>query len=238
MDENSRHGQHRKREREEGPGPEHSDERPVKRRESNHGHNGGISGANSDDDGEGSVEGDADDYHHVGPGLGGMITNNNNVNERQISRSSASNRQAAVITKEIRFCTDVLKSVFRHKDAHPFLVPVDPVRLNVPTYFEVIKRPMDLSTIDKKLKGNEYSSAQQFKDDMKLMFDNAYQFNAPDSVVYKLAQSVQKSYNSYLVKFAKSSEKSESAKKKIALPERRESVSKWLKQPLHCFAQL
>lgn len=60
----------RKRDRDDEREEEDGDsQRPIKRREMNHqGQNGG---ANSDDDGEGSVDGDAEDYHHAGVGIGG-----------------------------------------------------------------------------------------------------------------------------------------------------------------------
>jgi hypothetical protein len=34
-----------------------------------------------------------------------------------------------------------------HKTAWPFKEPVDPVALNIPNYFEIIKEPMDLQTV-------------------------------------------------------------------------------------------
>lgn len=44
----------------------------------------------------------------------------------------------------------------RHKSAAPFLYPVDPVALNIPDYFDIIKVPMDLSTIEQNFKNNYY----------------------------------------------------------------------------------
>ena len=35
----------------------------------------------------------------------------------------------------------------RRKNSWPFLEPVDPVALNIPDYLEVVKTPMDLSTV-------------------------------------------------------------------------------------------
>ncbi|KAF0900537.1 hypothetical protein E2562_032132 [Oryza meyeriana var. granulata] len=48
-------------------------------------------------------------------------------------------------------CGNLLKNIFKHQWAGPFLVPVDAVKLNIPDYFDIIKKPMDLGTIEKKL---------------------------------------------------------------------------------------
>src|SRR5438105_15829930 len=41
-------------------------------------------------------------------------------------------------------------------EANPFRAPVDPIQLNIPDYFAVIKKPMDLETIRKKLDQGRY----------------------------------------------------------------------------------
>jgi len=44
-------------------------------------------------------------------------------------------------------CHRILIDLRKHADAAPFNQPVDPVSLNIPDYFNVIKNPMDLGTI-------------------------------------------------------------------------------------------
>lgn len=51
----------------------------------------------------------------------------------------------------------------------PFRKPVDVVLLGLTDYHEVIKKPMDMSTIRKKLIGEEYDTAVEFKEDFKLV---------------------------------------------------------------------
>lgn len=63
---------------------------------------------------------------------------------------------------------------------------------------------MDLSTIEKKLKGNQYATIQQFKDDMQLMFDNCYKFNGRDSPVGLMGQNVEKAFHNCLLKTPRS----------------------------------
>jgi len=38
------------------------------------------------------------------------------------------------------------------KRGFPFNKPVDPVALNIPTYFDAIKQPMDLGTVEASIK--------------------------------------------------------------------------------------
>jgi hypothetical protein len=40
-----------------------------------------------------------------------------------------------------------LSETMKKKNATPFLTPVDPIKLDIPNYFQIIKKPMDLGTI-------------------------------------------------------------------------------------------
>ncbi|KAJ7150184.1 hypothetical protein C8R46DRAFT_1008308 [Mycena filopes] len=68
-----------------------------------------------------------------------------------------------------------------------FRVPVDPVLLQIPTYFDVIKQPRDLQTIRTKLNSDKYDNVEAFVADMRLMVDNAITFNGLESDVGALA---------------------------------------------------
>ncbi|KAF8142115.1 Bromodomain-containing protein, partial [Boletus edulis] len=51
--------------------------------------------------------------------------------------------------EQLRFCVKLLAELQRKQHwtvAHPFYEPVDPVKLEIPTYSRIIKKPMDLST--------------------------------------------------------------------------------------------
>lgn len=58
-----------------------------------------------------------------------------------------------------------------------FHSPVDPVALQIPDYFSIIKKPMDLGTIKRKLAGYEYAKCKDFVDDVELVFNNTIQYN-------------------------------------------------------------
>jgi E1A/CREB-binding protein len=74
----------------------------------------------------------------------------------------------------------------------PFRSPVDPIALGIPDYLDIIKKPMDLGTIEKKLKKGEYSDPWEYVDDVWLMFDNAWLYNRKTSRVYRYCTKVRK----------------------------------------------
>jgi bromodomain-containing factor 1 len=84
-------------------------------------------------------------------------------------------------------CSKILKTLKKNKrDVGPFLVPVDPKL--VPDYHKVIKHPMDLGTIEKKLEGGEYTHPNQFVGDVRLVFRNAYVYNKDVTIVWGMAE--------------------------------------------------
>jgi hypothetical protein len=56
----------------------------------------------------------------------------------------------------------------------PFKEPLDPDLEGILDYFEVITRPMDLSTVKTKMDRNEYENATEFEADIRQMFHNCY----------------------------------------------------------------
>lgn len=77
-----------------------------------------------------------------------------------------------------------------------FRVPVDPILLQIPTYFDVIpkKDARDLGTIKQKLDADKYESADALKADVDLMIHNAILFNGADSEVGHVAVVVKKRF--------------------------------------------
>ena len=82
-----------------------------------------------------------------------------------------------------KHCINVMKQLIAHPLAHMFLEPVDPDRDEAPGYFDVIKKPMDLTTISKKLDNKEYVNVHQWKDDVVVTFNNAINYNGKNSPV-------------------------------------------------------
>jgi len=86
----------------------------------------------------------------------------------------------------------LMKGVWKHQFAWPFHCPVDPVKLNLPDYFNIIKHPMDLGTIKKRLETNFYCSAKECIQDFNQMFTNCYIYNKPGEDIVLMAQTLEK----------------------------------------------
>ncbi|XP_044728855.1 bromodomain-containing protein 2-like isoform X2 [Chrysoperla carnea] len=97
------------------------------------------------------------------------------------------------VTNQLQFLQkNVLKAVWKHQFAWPFQQPVDAKRLNLPDYHKIIKQPMDLGTIKKRLDNNYYWSGKECIQDFNTMFTNCYVYNKPGEDVVVMAQTLEK----------------------------------------------
>ena len=90
--------------------------------------------------------------------------------------------------------TAFLLKLKMHKASWPFRMPVDPVSQAVPNYLEVIREPMDLKTIDNRIKANFYKDMKEFDKDIRLIIANSYAFNSQDTAYYSLTKEFQGYY--------------------------------------------
>ncbi|KAM9276078.1 transcription intermediary factor 1-alpha [Cariama cristata] len=81
-----------------------------------------------------------------------------------------------------RKCERLLLYLYCHEMSLAFQDPVPPT---VPDYYKIIKKPMDLSTIKKRLEvtNSFYTKPEDFVADFRLIFRNCAEFNEPDSEV-------------------------------------------------------
>lgn len=82
----------------------------------------------------------------------------------------------------------VTRLMFHRANHGLFNERVDPVLWNIPHYFEVVKNPMDLSSVKNKCLNLEYASADACAADVRLVFQNACLFNPPGHVVHEAAK--------------------------------------------------
>ncbi|OIR58663.1 MAG: histone acetyltransferase GCN5 [Amphiamblys sp. WSBS2006] len=81
----------------------------------------------------------------------------------------------------------IFSAVKQHPSSWPFHHPVP--KKNVPDYYEIIKSPMDMEKIEKKLNEKQYALPSFFAD-MHLMLSNCREYNPKRSPHYKCADSV------------------------------------------------
>ncbi len=85
-----------------------------------------------------------------------------------------------------------------------FLEPVS--EEYVPGYRDVIKNPMDFTTMRTKLEAGGYKTGAQFADDANLIFNNAKMFNAATFSVHKHAVKIQQAAEPILAELSKMDE--------------------------------
>ncbi|XP_058528912.1 bromodomain-containing protein 3 isoform X2 [Ochotona princeps] len=98
------------------------------------------------------------------------------------------------LSEHLRYCDSILKEMLSKKHAAyawPFYKPVDAEALELHDYHDIIKHPMDLSTVKRKMDSREYPDAQGFAADVRLMFSNCYKYNPPDHEVVAMARKLQ-----------------------------------------------
>ncbi|TVU26505.1 hypothetical protein EJB05_29057 [Eragrostis curvula] len=104
-------------------------------------------------------------------------------------QSSYKKKTESMDTRKIRLCGNILSKLMDQGDKSLlFLHPVDPVVYGIPDYFDVIRNPMDLGTVKKKLANRQYASTNEFAADVRLTFSNAMTYNPPGNYVHNVAK--------------------------------------------------
>nr|XP_057946154.1 LOW QUALITY PROTEIN: bromodomain adjacent to zinc finger domain protein 1A-like [Doryrhamphus excisus] len=110
------------------------------------------------------------------------------------SRRRSSGRNHGV--HELSACELLIVELVRHEDSWPFMKLVS--RTQVPDYYDIISKPMALSTIREKVNNCQYLSAGDFMADVDLMFSNCLQYNARHTNEAKAGIRLQQFFHSEL----------------------------------------
>ncbi|KAF6134091.1 hypothetical protein GIB67_035645 [Kingdonia uniflora] len=69
----------------------------------------------------------------------------------------------------------VIREIMKMDAAEPFNLPVNPVALGIPDYFDVIQHPMDFGTICNNLEHcNKYMNSEDVFNDVQYIWGNCY----------------------------------------------------------------
>lgn len=72
----------------------------------------------------------------------------------------------------------IVKKLKKNDSSWPFRHPVDAKALSIPNYNEIVLVPMDLQTIEERLRIEKYKHSSEIERDINQMFLNSYKFNA------------------------------------------------------------
>lgn len=98
-------------------------------------------------------------------------------------------------TISIPFAEPVGESQQRYSYDPRFNISVDWVKLEIPNYPKVVKKPMDLLTMRRKLESHQYPTAQKFFEDFKLMIRNCFIFNPAGTPVNQAGIELQRIFD-------------------------------------------
>ncbi|KAJ4805188.1 Transcription factor GTE1 [Rhynchospora pubera] len=88
----------------------------------------------------------------------------------------------------------MLRQITTHKWAWPFMQPVDVEGLGLHDYYEIIKKPMDIGTIQNRMEGkdevNRYKNVREIYADVRLVFKNAMRYNDENNDVHVMAKTL------------------------------------------------
>lgn len=112
------------------------------------------------------------------------------------NRPSSNNKAGSMNASKTRVCRNILGKLMDHPGGWLFHKPVDPDLFGIPDYFDVIRNPMDLGTVKKKLTNKSYLSTDDFAADVRLTFSNAMTYNPPGNQVHTVAEQLNIMFNS------------------------------------------
>lgn len=105
-----------------------------------------------------------------------------------------SSKNKEKLSDALKSCNEILKELFSKKHsgyAWPFYKPVDAELLGLHDYHDIIKKPMDLGTVKRKMDSREYKNAPEFAGDVRLIFSNCYKYNPSDHDVVAMGRKLQ-----------------------------------------------
>lgn len=144
------------------------------------------------------------------------------------------NRQAA-------YCLKLIKDFLRLKDGFAFSKPITEIWSadQLPGYFDMIKTPMDLDTVRKRLESGHYMDGpvvsdiedgtfdvSSFSKDVRLIFENARSYNRPGDVFYEAATRLLDKFNTKISKLPSLEELNRQAARKNVTKKRKKNQSK------------
>lgn len=91
----------------------------------------------------------------------------------------------------------LVKFLEEQPESLEFLQPVDWRGMGLTDYLDVVECPMDLSTVQKKVRNEEYSRFDEALDDLVLIWENCRLYNPPECPVVKQADIMERHMQRY-----------------------------------------
>lgn len=84
-------------------------------------------------------------------------------------------------------CLEITEKLINWPICSPFVEKVDPERDGAPDYYDVIKKPMHLNEVKRKIIANEYETVSDWENDVNLIWSNAKTYNGEETLFTHMA---------------------------------------------------
>jgi len=105
-----------------------------------------------------------------------------------------------------RKCDQLVKALIKRSQGVHFSKPVEWRKMGLLEYPKLIKEPMDLGTVSDKVSKGLYQRLEHFVNDVRLVWKNAFIFNAPDSLYFKAAKTLSEVFEKRVEELEKEAE--------------------------------
>lgn len=141
------------------------------------------------------------------PSVRALTVNNEEINRRLRRKTEAveipapprstrgvqlRNNQAGILKQPtdnwLEKSLQILDKIAKDGRAAPFQLPVAQLYGDLPGYSEIVKNPMDISTVRRRILRGHYTAIDQFAKDMRLIWENTYLYNDEECEVYQYAK--------------------------------------------------
>jgi hypothetical protein len=96
--------------------------------------------------------------------------------------------------EETRKFKIIVNCLYEASDSFDFREPVDWKGMGLTDYLNIVKHPMDLSTVMRKLKEERYTRVEDGLDDLQLIWDNCKAYNPDNSWIHSVAEKLERSF--------------------------------------------
>jgi hypothetical protein len=148
------------------------------------------------------------------------MTSSTNIPSKKNSHSCNPEFKRIIKKEDVLILRKLLDDLESDDHSEPFLVPVDYrskayklpknyfyLGLGLLDYPEIIKRPMDISTVRKKIKNFSYKFLSDVFSDLQLIWDNCMLYNLDESDIYKFAKCMELKTNKLVLEYFQKGEK-------------------------------
>ena len=117
----------------------------------------------------------------------------------KLMRSSLKLTSSTKIGKEeLRKLKIIINCLYESNDSFDFREPVDWKGMGLTDYTSIIKHPMDLSTVLKRLKEERTTKVEEVLDDLQLIWDNCKTYNPDNSWIHSIAEKLERAFKKML----------------------------------------